>query len=303
MESLDLDIATYSLDDLYRLFHLSPETELTESEMKAAKRITLKTHPDKSGLDAKYFLFFSKAYKRLHSIYSNTHRFLENREMSLQTREVQDMGDTDKTQLSQFFRKNPQLKKDATKFNAWFNREFMQCSEPMYAANQGHGDWLKSDQDIPDTQISKENFQDYKRQIINKNQTQLVQAESLFGNTLSASNSILGASMLLGDPTHSEFNETNGYGSDLKQAYSESVFAVSEDSMGEHMHASVQSYRHQRDCMDTTPLEKQEAERILRQQKQRENYDGVTRADYYAKQEDKTQLKKQLFWSKIKRLK
>ena len=26
-------------------------------------------HPDKSHLDSKYFLFFSKAYKRLYSIY------------------------------------------------------------------------------------------------------------------------------------------------------------------------------------------------------------------------------------------
>jgi len=307
MESLDLDVATYSLDDLYRLFHLSPDIELTEAEMKAAKRITLKTHPDKSGLDAKYFLFFSQAYKRLHSIYSNTHRFLENREMSLQTREVQDMDDTDKTQLSQFFRKNPQLKKDATKFNAWFNREFMQCSEPMYAADQGHGDWLKSSQDIPDTQISKDTFQEYKRQVIasqNPSNNQLVKIDSPFGGTLADSNSALGASMLLGDPNHAEFgNTTNGYGSDLKQAYSETVFAVSEDSMGEHVHASVQSYRHQRDCMDTTPLEKQEANKIFRRQEQRDRYDGMARADYYAKQEDQTQVKKQLFWSKMKRLK
>ena len=177
--------------------------------MKAAKRITLKTHPDKSRLDAKYFLFFSKAYKRLHSIYSNTHRFLENREMSLQTRE-EDMNDTDKTQLSQFFRKNPQLKKDATKFNAWFNREFMQCSEPMYAADQGHGDWFKSNQDVPDTQISKDNFQDYKRQVITAQQNnQLVKIDSPFGGTLADSNSMLGASMLLGDPNNTEFSQRN----------------------------------------------------------------------------------------------
>jgi hypothetical protein len=304
MESLDLNIATYSLDDLYCLFHLDSDTELTEADMKAAKRFTLKSHPDKSGLDAKYFLFFSQAYKRLHSIYSSTHRFLENREMSLQ-RDTQNMEDTDKTQLSRFFRKNPQLKKDASQFNAWFNREFIQCSDPMYTAEQGHGDWFKSNQDIPDTQISKDTFQDYKRQIImDKPQHQLTTFKSPFGETWSDGNSALGASMLLGDPNQTEFSTTqNGYGSDLKQAYSESVFAVSEDVGKEHLHASVQAYRHGRDRMDTTPLEKQEAERILYQQERQNVHDGMERANYYANQRDTTHVKKELFWSKMKRLK
>ena len=37
--------------------------------MREAKKIVLKTHPDKSRLEPKYFLFFSQAYKKIFQIY------------------------------------------------------------------------------------------------------------------------------------------------------------------------------------------------------------------------------------------
>jgi hypothetical protein len=67
MNQLDLDIENYSLRDLYNLFNINDE--LDEESLKNAKKIVLKMHPDKSRLDQKYFLFFSKAYKRLYSVY------------------------------------------------------------------------------------------------------------------------------------------------------------------------------------------------------------------------------------------
>ena len=65
LETLDLNIDNYSVDDLYRLFSIN---SLDENAMRESKKIVLKTHPDKSNLDQKYFLFFSSAYKRLHGI-------------------------------------------------------------------------------------------------------------------------------------------------------------------------------------------------------------------------------------------
>ena len=61
---LDLDVDNYSLDDLYNLFNISNNNSnqvLDEHSLKGAKQIVLKMHPDKSQLDSKYFLFFSKA--------------------------------------------------------------------------------------------------------------------------------------------------------------------------------------------------------------------------------------------------
>jgi len=68
LNSLDLDLDNYSLEDLYHLFNIS-NGHLSEESLKSAKQIVLKMHPDKSRLEPKYFLFFSRAYKRLYSIY------------------------------------------------------------------------------------------------------------------------------------------------------------------------------------------------------------------------------------------
>ena len=68
LNALDLDLDNYSLEDIYNLFNIVDGC-LSEDTLKSAKQIVLKIHPDKSQLDSKYFLFFSKAYKRLYSIY------------------------------------------------------------------------------------------------------------------------------------------------------------------------------------------------------------------------------------------
>ena len=58
MEKLDLNIHNYDLNDLINLFRLP--FHFKEEHLKEAKKIVLKTHPDKSGLDKEYFLFFSQ---------------------------------------------------------------------------------------------------------------------------------------------------------------------------------------------------------------------------------------------------
>ena len=67
MEFLDLDINNYNLRDILKLFKI-PE-DFDENDLKIAKQIVLKMHPDKSRLDSKYFLFYSQAYKVLYSIH------------------------------------------------------------------------------------------------------------------------------------------------------------------------------------------------------------------------------------------
>ena len=66
MQGVDLEINNYSVEELFGLFHIQ---HLDEETMKTAKKIVLKTHPDKSKLDPKYFLFYSQAYRRLFGIY------------------------------------------------------------------------------------------------------------------------------------------------------------------------------------------------------------------------------------------
>ena len=67
MEGLDLNIHNYDLNDLLNLFKMP--FHFKEEDLKSAKKIVLKTHPDKSKLDKEYFLFFSQAYKYLLKIH------------------------------------------------------------------------------------------------------------------------------------------------------------------------------------------------------------------------------------------
>ena len=65
--SVDLDIDNYNLEDILSLFKVP--LNFNKEDLKTVKKMTLMTHPDKSGLDKDYFLFYSKAYKKLHGIY------------------------------------------------------------------------------------------------------------------------------------------------------------------------------------------------------------------------------------------
>ena len=57
----DLNIDNYTYEDLLALFKL--EYDFDVNDMKRAKKDVLMTHPDKSKLPNKYFLFYSNAYK------------------------------------------------------------------------------------------------------------------------------------------------------------------------------------------------------------------------------------------------
>ena len=69
MSTHNLDIHMYSLKEILDLFHLS--YTISEEDLKRAKKQVLMTHPDKSRLDAKYFLFYKKAFEVVVKFYDN----------------------------------------------------------------------------------------------------------------------------------------------------------------------------------------------------------------------------------------
>ena len=83
MENLDLNIRNYDLEDITNLFRIP--INFNKEDLKNAKKVVLKTHPDKSRLDKKYFLFFSKAYKVLYSIYEFKNKNEKNFDNELDT--------------------------------------------------------------------------------------------------------------------------------------------------------------------------------------------------------------------------
>lgn len=71
----NLDINTYSLDDLLNLFEL--DYNLSTNDMLQAKRKVLMMHPDKSNLPSKYFIFYKKAYEIVLDLHRSKNKITE----------------------------------------------------------------------------------------------------------------------------------------------------------------------------------------------------------------------------------
>lgn len=115
---IDLNISNYSLDDLLNLFKLDVDFDLVD--LKEVKKKVLKFHPDKSGLDKEYFLFFSSVYTILKNLWT-----FKNKDFSESTQEQKryraDLTFEEKEMLDNFFEENKNLN-----FQQWFNEQFEQ---------------------------------------------------------------------------------------------------------------------------------------------------------------------------------
>jgi hypothetical protein len=74
-KDFDLNINNYNLNDLTNLFGVS--LPLQKEDLKTIYKRTLMTHPDKSGLDKKYFLFFKEAFQILKKVYEHYNKSLK----------------------------------------------------------------------------------------------------------------------------------------------------------------------------------------------------------------------------------
>lgn len=136
--SIDLDIHNYSLQDICSLFKIDPN--FTKSDLTMCKKYVLKMHPDKSKLDKSYFIFFSKAYKILYSIYEFKHK-----QDTTGPTIYKDLINEDDTAA-----KSKQIKHLTTNENflTIFNKAFEENNLVSNFAKGGYGDWLVSEDDL-----------------------------------------------------------------------------------------------------------------------------------------------------------
>lgn len=291
---LDLNIDNYTLNDLYNLFNVS---YLDESSLKTAKQIVLKMHPDKSQLDSKYFLFFSKAYKRLFSIYEFQNKSDKKMERDLKKDYFED---SNKTVLDTMFETKKELK-DPKNFNSWFNEKFEKHRLEDDDTNKGYGDWLKSDEGLYDnndnvTQSNmNEAFEKQKKQI---------QALTVYNGISDTYAAFSGGGSLLGDQSSNFSGSSCGLGfTDLRQAHIETIIPITQDDYEKiPKYRNVNEYKTNRDRVDVTPISKTEAERILHQNKNHLDQESAALAYKYAKEAEKAKAKQRSFWGDIKQL-
>jgi curved DNA-binding protein CbpA len=297
-ETIDLNIEHYSREELYKLFGFKSSIILDEENMKAAKKIVLKTHPDKSRLDNKYFVFFNKAYKKLLDIYEFQNK--TNSKKTADKTEYFENGDV----LDKMFDMKKDLK-DTSNFNKWFNDQFEKhrLEDPV---EHGYGDWLKSDDDIIFTpqNINKDSMA--REMEKRKKEIQSLTPYKGVGSSIGGS-SVGGTSLMEYNSNFSSgslFSGGGGMGyTDLRQAYVESVIPVTEDDYNKSQKFnSVDEYKRHRENMNTVPLSKENAMRQLFEQEKKENEESAALAFYYAQQAEKSKQNNDIFWSGLKQL-
>ena len=121
---VDLDINHYDLESLVALFKIPIHFKV--EDLKKAKKTVLAMHPDKSKLDKKYFLFFSKAYKILYEIHQfkikSTSRNVQEYNQ-LKYNDIQDDKEYDKQNIID---KLSQSNHFITTFNEIFDKHYAQ---------------------------------------------------------------------------------------------------------------------------------------------------------------------------------
>jgi hypothetical protein len=300
--SVDLDINNYNLEDILNLFKVP--INFDEKDLKRAKQVVLKTHPDKSGLDSKYFLFYSKAYKMLYSLWDFRKKGDVNKNNAETDYEnVDKFSEEDKKKIldNLFKSDNTKIKfKTNSDFNNWFNEQFEK--NKIYNENEesGYGDWLKTNEGLDEINPNvsaatmKSEFDKKKSNI----RALVVQKDV---SELNSWNSINASELTREGP--SEFNSdlfSRLPFQDLQKAHTETVIPVTdEDYNNVPKFKNVNEYLNHRNKADIKPLSEQQSQQYLNQQNDRESEKAVRRAYELAKQSEIAKQKSQSFWGNL----
>ena len=257
----NLDIHMYSLQDVLDLFDL--KYSITLEDMKRAKKKVLMTHPDKSKLEPKYFLFYKKAFDIVVKFYENQNKQNAIIPSEKQNYEVGHHHHNKETTLQ--VSKNIQAM-NKEKFNEKFNELFDKnmVNKPNIERNQ----WFTDETPIYETNetVNSQNM----GQIIDKmrdDQSGLVKyrgVENLMNNDFGNS--------IYDDENNDTYVTSDPFSKlkfdDLRKVHKDqTVFGVSEKDIHKvQQYTSVDHMMRERGKQSLTPLEKQEAERILAKQ-------------------------------------
>jgi hypothetical protein len=293
---MDLDITNYDYDDILKLFKLS--NQFTIEDLKKAKKQVLSSHPDKSGLDKSYFLFFSSAYKILFNIYN----FREKHSSTTNLNNYNENYNAHKDEFNALLIQKVTSNKSSAQFNTWFNEQFESFKITNdYDAN-GYGDWLTSKDENNNEENEKCKDLNSLHKIIEEKK-QIARTQNLvikkdvceFNNTNYC------------DLTNSKPEDySSGLFSkfqyeDLKKAHNESLIPVTNEDITNN-YSSLEDIRTKRASQLLAPLKHDEAKSYLNKSKEDENNISASRAYSLFKQDELNKQKNDKFWSNLKRL-
>jgi hypothetical protein len=299
---MDLNIENYNLKDILKL--LKMPNNFNEEDVKSAKKIVLKTHPDKSGLHPDYFRFYSKAYKKIYFIW----KFKSVSKKTYDEVVIEFNDEDSKTNLSKDkkitlkeFLSTNKIEKGEN-FNKWFNTQFEKNKIQSEEETNGYGDWLKSDEDIDEekkisyTQMGEEiekKKQHVRSLVVHKG------IDELYSN-------FSGASNLTGDTPEcfsSDLFSSLQY-EDLRKAHVESVIPVTmEDYNNVKKFKNMDEYNNYRSSQNIVPLSEIQATEYLNNKNKHEETQTTNRAYKLAQQLEESNKNQTNFWGSIMKIK
>ena len=283
LENLDLNIENYNLNDILNLFKL--KNNFTEEDLKNAKKIVLKTHPDKSKLDKKYFLFFSSAYKIVYQIYN-----FKSRANDKNTEYYIEEDENNKLLIEKI------LKKD--NFIEWFNKEFEKLN--VKNSNDGYEDWLKSNENMDYRTTTKNNME---RDIYEKKKElrSIIKREEVKTIQELHDNNILGSKEI---QEYSSDIFGNFRYDDVKKAYVESVIPVTEEDIdNQNIFNNLQQINDHRNTQNISPLSLEHANKYLHVMKNNDEEININRAYNLALENEKNNKLNNEWWKNLRQIK
>lgn len=260
----NLDIHMYSLQELLGLFDLG--YSITLEDMKRAKKKVLMTHPDKSKLAPEYFLFYKKAFDIVVKFYENQNK--QNQQVSTEKRVYDADHSSSNKEANRTVSKNIQSM-DKQKFNATFNELF--DKNMVTKTNLERNQWFTNENAIyeKDEKVNTQNMgqvfdriKETQRGMVKYKGVENLYMKSDFGNSMYDEDDE--DVYVCSDPfSKLKFD-------DLRKVHKDqTVFGVSENDIHKvQQYTSVDHMMRERGKQSLTPLEKQEAERVLAQQNQ-----------------------------------
>ena len=290
MNNLDLDIQNYGLEDILKLFHL--DYQFTETDLKQAYRMSLKTHPDKSGLDPEIFRFFKKAYYYLSKIY-----YFRNKKKAgarPANYEPENMTE-DKAILLR--------KLDGTNvkdFNKWFNTMFEKTKTYDGNNDTGYGEWYNNYHDKEQKSVS---LNDFGREF--EKEKQNCKALVVQRDVMEMGGGGGGYTLNRDAPTEysSEVFSKLKY-EDLKKAHTQSVVPVTKDDFDKRKQfKSVDEYRRHRAQQATTPISLEQSKEYLRKREEQGKVSDSRRIYSIIKRDEEIAKNNEKWWGHLQRLK
>jgi hypothetical protein len=289
MEDFDLNIDNYDLEDILNLFHL--DYEFDNEKMKKAKRMALKTHPDKSGLKKDIFLFFMKAYKMLEAIYE----YRVKKEKCVKNEEYKAEIDTENKLLLK--KLDGKSSKD---FNKWFNEIFDKVKVKDEDVDTGYGNWFKSNEDLDNEKIKSMSAMEDAFEKRKQKSRALILHEEI--NDVEYGG---GYDLTRGKPEQysSDLFSRLPF-QDLKRAHTETVVPVTmEDYLVKPKFENVDSYVRYREQNRPEMISLHQSKQMLKERNIKNNKQDTERAFRLIKRDEEIAKSNKKWWAHLKQLK